>query len=62
MRADEYKVLTMCVETGVRRGWTRAHKHNEAPDDQQICDAIERAVTDEICEWFLFEPESEGGG
>lgn len=50
MRAREYDVLVRAVEEGTAYGWARAHKHNDAPTDQQI-----KAVLDAICEWFDFE-------
>ena len=29
MKAKEYEVLAMCVESGVKLGWNRAHKHTD---------------------------------
>lgn len=55
MRAREYDVLVRAVEEGAAYGWDRAHKHSDAPTDQQIKAAIEQAVLDTICEWFDFE-------
>lgn len=55
MKAKEYNLIAQCVENGVMLGWNRAHKHNDEPDPQQIRDAIEQAVLNEICEWFDFE-------
>jgi hypothetical protein len=36
-------------------GWNRAHKHTDQPEDHDIREQIERAVMNEICEWFDFE-------
>jgi hypothetical protein len=58
MTAKAYPVLARAVEEGVRYGYRRAHKHVEKPDETQMCDAIEQAVLDAVCEWFSFE-ESE---
>jgi len=55
MKAKEYNLIAQCVETGVMRGWNRAHKHDATPEDEAIRDAIEQAVLNEICEWFDFE-------
>ncbi len=52
---DSYKVMTMAVETGVALGVRRAYKHDPAPTDEAIIALVERAVLDEICEWFKFE-------
>jgi hypothetical protein len=55
MRAKEYPLLCQAVETGVTRGWNRAHKHDPEPADDRIMEAIVEAVTLEICEAFEFE-------
>ena len=52
---DGYKVMVMAVETGVALGVRRAYKHDAKPTDEAIIAAVERAVLDEICEWFKFE-------
>ena len=55
MRANEYRLMQECVEVGVERGWKRAHKHTENPNEYDIRSTIEEAVTLEICEQFQFE-------
>jgi hypothetical protein len=57
MTPDAYKVMTMAVETGVALGVRRAYKHDAKPSDEAIIAAVERAVIDEMCEWFKFEEE-----
>ena len=57
MTPDAYKVLVMAVETGVALGVRRAFKHDARPTDEAIIAAVERAVIDEICEWFRFDQE-----
>ena len=59
MTPDAYKVLTMAVENGVALGVMRAHKHSAKPTDEAIIAAVERAVIDEICEWFKFNEEDD---
>lgn len=59
MKPKEYAVLQYAVELGVSLGWNRAHKHVDEPTADQIKEAIERAVTNEITEWFDFEPTSQ---
>lgn len=56
MKADEWKVLTRAVEEGVVYGWRRAHKHDPDPDEDTIQNTIIEAVTQELSEWFVFEP------
>ena len=55
MRAKEYDLMRRAVEDGVAYGWRRAHKYNEAPDERAICDAMEEAVVNALCEWFTFD-------
>ena len=55
MKAKEYNLIAQCVETGVVLGWNRAHKHIDDPEPEHIREQIERAVLNEICEWFDFE-------
>lgn len=53
MKANEYLILSECVEDGINLGYTRAHKHTDNPTEQQIKEAIEQAVMTEICQYFL---------
>ena len=68
MKANEYLVLSDCVENGVNRGWRMAFKHLEIPSkirdwldehENHIKDNIDTAVTMEICEYFKFEEPKE---
>jgi hypothetical protein len=69
MKANEYIVLSECVERGVDYGWMRALKHLDMPKevmnwlDQHetiIKGNIDTAVTSKICEYFNFdEPKDE---
>lgn len=59
MKPDIYKVIEMCVETGVACGLRRAYKHNDKPTVEQIEGAVMQAVMHEICEWFQFDPRGE---
>ena len=55
MKAKEYNVVEMAVRTGVEYGYNRAHKHTDSPSENDIKEAIIKAVMDDICEWFIFE-------
>lgn len=55
MRPKVYQLLEMCVEYGVERGYNRAFKHNDEPDEAAIKESIQNCVMGEICEWFDFE-------
>ena len=55
MKAKEYVVLQMAVESGVKYGVRRAYKHTDAtePTDSQVEEIIMQ-VMNSICEWFDF--------
>jgi len=50
-------ILEMAVEEGVRRGYSRAHKHVENPTEGAIIEQIEDAVMSQIYEYFTFDEE-----
>ena len=50
-------ILEMAIEAGVRRGYSRAHKHVENPTEGAIIESIEDCVMSEIYEYFTFEEE-----
>lgn len=58
MRARDGMVLERCVETGIRLGLNRARKHQEAPTEADVVQAIQRAVMEEVEEWFIFEEDA----
>ena len=45
-------VLEQCLENGIRRGYYRAHKHNENPTQESIFSEIEDCIMSELYEWF----------
>ena len=57
MKAKVRVILEMAIEEGVRRGYSRAHKHNEDPSEEIICETIEECVMSAIYEYFTFETE-----
>ena len=57
MKAKTLVILEMAIEAGIKRGWNRAHKHIENPNDATICDNIEECVISEIYEYFSFDDE-----
>ena len=50
MRVQAFSVVARAVEEGVRYGWRRAHKYADKPDEDAICEAVESAVMNAICE------------
>lgn len=57
MKAKMRVILEMAVEEGVRRGYSRAHKHVENPTEGAIIEQIEDAVMSQIYEYFTFDEE-----
>lgn len=55
MKANEYRVLSDCVERGVGYGYNRAHKHTDNPVPELLRDTIADAVLNEIAEYFRFD-------
>jgi hypothetical protein len=60
MKPKTRVILEMAIEEGVRRGYSRAHKHVENPTEGAIIEHIEEAVMSQIYEYFSFD-EEEGG-
>lgn len=48
-------LLEQCIESGIKRGYHRAHKYVEQPAEEAIFDQIEECIMAEIYEWFDFE-------
>ena len=50
-------ILEMAIEEGVRRGYSRAHKHVENPTEGAIIEQIEDCVMSAIVEYFTFDDD-----
>lgn len=57
MKARDGMVLERCVETGIKLGLHRARKRQEAPTEDDVAAEIQRAIMDEVEEWFVFEED-----
>lgn len=55
MRAKTRIILEECIERGTRRGYARAHKHNDSPSEAAILEEIENSIMSEIYEYFQFD-------
>lgn len=55
MEPKFFPVLEMCIQNGIRLGYSRAFKHNETPEEETIFMEIEKAIENEIYEWFNFK-------
>jgi hypothetical protein len=54
MRIKYDVVLRDCIENGIKRGYRRAFKHVENPDENSIFQHLEEAIMGEIYEYFDF--------
>ena len=52
MTPNHRKLLELCIETGIKTGYQRAHKHTDTPDQRTIEESIEAAIWSELAEWF----------
>lgn len=59
LKPKTFVVLQRAIEEGVARGYRRAHKHTDTPEESAICTSIEEAVMGEICEVFDFDDKQE---
>lgn len=59
MKAKEFELISKCIEDGVEYGISRAYKYNESPSRKDLSEEIQRALLNEICEWWHFEDEAE---
>jgi len=55
MKPKILPVLEMCIENGLARGIRRAYKHTDEPSEEHMLDVMEKAIMEEISEWFEFE-------
>lgn len=51
-------ILEQAVQEGVRRGYSRAFKHNDSPTEEAILESLEDCVMGSIYEYFDFEEDS----
>jgi hypothetical protein len=58
VKVNAYEVLCRAVEQGLIYGWSRAHKHTDTPDEEAIKLAMYEAITNEICEVFVFDGDA----
>jgi len=54
-----YPLVADAVESGVRYGWHRAHKHVARPKEDLVVEAITNAVLNELCELMVMDPAAE---
>lgn len=52
-------LLELCLENGIARGYMRAHKHTNEPEEERLKQTIQAAVMEEFYEWFDFEGDED---
>lgn len=55
MRARTFVILEQAIEEGVARGYRRAFKHNDSPEEHEIMDSIVDCTMGAISEYFIFD-------
>lgn len=58
IKANVYAVIEQAVESGVERGWSKAHRHTDTPEPDMIRERIVEAVVAELCERLDWEGKS----
>ena len=61
MKPNEYMVLERAVDEGVDYAFVRVYKHNQAPSEDDVKEAVKLHVMTAICEWFSFEGDEDAG-
>jgi hypothetical protein len=59
MKPNIRTILTQAIERGIDYGYSRAHKHTDAPDPSKVVESIEIEIWNEIDEVFDFENKPE---
>lgn len=59
MKANDFKVLTKCIETALDYGFMKYQKYSEfdLPDQEieKIKELLDKAIMNEICDYFNFD-------
>jgi hypothetical protein len=59
MKPKFLPLLETCLSNGLHIGYSRAHKHNDAPNSLQIIEEQQAAIMNEFFENFDFPPVNE---
>jgi len=55
MKPKVHTIIEMCLESGINRGWYRAHKHTEHPKEETIKEEIENCIMSALNDYFTFD-------
>jgi len=59
IEANTRRILTEAIERGIECGYMRAHKHTDTPTEAVIKAEMDRAIWNNIDEWFTFPMRNE---
>lgn len=48
-------ILEQALTEGIARGWERAHKHHEDPQESWIKDTMHDCIMESFYQYFIFE-------
>lgn len=57
MKPNYRAIIEDCVERGINRGWSRAHKHIPEPSEEHIKGELENCIMAELYDYFVFDLE-----
>lgn len=57
LRPRTYDMVAEGIESAIRYGLNRAHKHTDRPTREHVVECVGRAVLSELCEHFDFGDE-----
>jgi len=55
LKLDGYAIIERAVEEGLLYGWTRAHKHTDTPDKDELLEQQHMAIMNQIAEVMAHE-------
>lgn len=51
-------VLSDCIDRGLERGYSRAHKHVDNPSKESLLSHLEQCIMEELHDYFEFDNEN----
>lgn len=48
-------ILEQALNEGIERGWSRAHKHDQSPQESWIKETIHDCIMESFYQYFIFE-------
>lgn len=57
MKPRIHLILEQAIHEGIRRGYYRAHKHQENPTEEAILTEIETCTMGSVYEYFSFDDD-----